>query len=343
MLTGEGEYCEGSAGAELILDGSETEVDYELYMDDVTTGIIEPGTGSAINFGYHTDEGIYTVLAYTESCSEGMMGQVWVHMVNLPGQAAVPQGPESACNDTSSLYITAGATEASSYNWTLFPSEAGIVTPDMLEATVEWNGEFSGSAYLKVQGENGCGAGIFSDSIEVLVSEAPEPAISGLTLVCEGDMINYQTMANAGSSYSWVVTGGTIQSGSGTHSITVLWGDPGTGYITVTEENEQGCTMTTDPYEVIIDECTGINEVTGDDFSIYPNPVQNTLNISVKREGLNIQELAIYNMLGNEVLRMEKTLSKTIFFNTSELDHGLYVLMIRTSGRVMTYKFEKVH
>ncbi len=342
-LTGEGEYCEGSAGAELILDGSETGFDYELYIDDIATAIVEPGTGSPINFGFHTDEGVYSVLGFTGSCSQEMLGQIWVHMVNMPGQAATPQGPESVCNDTTSIYTTTGATEASNYIWTLNPASAGVLAPNMLEASVDWNDDFIGSAYLKVQGENGCGAGAVSDSIEILVNDTPDPTISGLTLVCEDDLIDYQTMDNLGSNYYWEVNGGTIQNGAGTHLITILWGDPGMGYVTVTEENEHGCTTTTEPYEVTIDDCTGIDEITIKDFNIYPNPVKNTLNISTIKN-LNIQEVTIYNILGTEVIKLENnSLSTNLSVNTSDLKNGLYFILIKTSNQISTYKFEKVH
>ncbi|MDZ7742321.1 MAG: PKD domain-containing protein [Bacteroidota bacterium] len=72
---GTGAYCEGTSGTELLLDGSETGVDYELFLDDVSTGIFVSGTGDTISFGVQSEEGIYTAMGATDYCSQDMSGQ----------------------------------------------------------------------------------------------------------------------------------------------------------------------------------------------------------------------------------------------------------------------------
>ncbi|MFK5856502.1 MAG: PKD domain-containing protein, partial [Bacteroidota bacterium] len=56
-----GGYCSGGNGIEIILDGSETGVDYELFLDGTSTGTILAGTGNSLSFGLQTGQGIYTV------------------------------------------------------------------------------------------------------------------------------------------------------------------------------------------------------------------------------------------------------------------------------------------
>lgn len=50
-LEGGGSYCLGGDGVEITLDGSQSGIDYELFLDGESTGIIVAGTGSEITFG----------------------------------------------------------------------------------------------------------------------------------------------------------------------------------------------------------------------------------------------------------------------------------------------------
>ncbi len=273
-LQGEGVYCEGSSGAELTLSGSETGVDYELYLDDEPTGNTVAGTGEAISFGFVTEEGIYTAYANSGDCDVIMSGSIWVHVEYLPLEAGVPQGPTEVCNDTTSVYIIEEIEGADTTIWILDPVEAGTLIPDGLEVTVEWNMEFSGEALLSVYGENDCGAGASSNELPISVGAVPEPDISGLNLVCDEDEADYQTEEHAGNSYYWSVEGGTIIDGAGTYQITVLWGEPGTGVVRLTEESAEGCEASTEDFLVTIDECTGIQSVNLEKIKVYPNPVK---------------------------------------------------------------------
>ena len=77
-LAGGGEYCEGGEGSELLLDGSEIGVDYEVYLGFFSTGVVLPGTGDTLNFGFFTDEGIYTARGHSAYCIEFMEGQIGI-------------------------------------------------------------------------------------------------------------------------------------------------------------------------------------------------------------------------------------------------------------------------
>jgi hypothetical protein len=49
------------------------------------------------------------------------------------------------------------------------------------------------------------------------------PIISGAANACINGTSVYSVTATAGSTYLWVVTGGTIVAGQGSHQITVQW------------------------------------------------------------------------------------------------------------------------
>ncbi len=327
-LIGEGAYCEGDPGAEIILDGSETGVDYELFKDNVTTGVMVAGTGDSISFGYFQETGIYLAEGFTDHCSEIMIGEIYVHMVPIPGQAGTPQGEQSVCTSDTIGYITSGAGDADDYQWILYPDEAGTMIPDGDEVSIIWDDSYSDLANLSVYGTNACGDGPLSDELEITVLMAPAPEISGPANVCSGSTEDYMTVENPGNTYDWEVSGGTIVSGAGTYQISVEWGDPGSGYVMVTEDNGT-CSTTTEQFEILIGP-TGIGDNELHKLKVYPNPAGNVLNIDLG----NIRELkdgmiSLVNIHGH-VINSVKVIegSRNIRINTSGFAPGLYWVQI---------------
>jgi photosystem II stability/assembly factor-like uncharacterized protein len=335
-LLGDGVYCEGEPGSEITLSGSETGVSYELFKDNMTTGLLVSDTGNPISFGFFEETGLYTATGFTDHCDENMVGQVYVHMQPIPGQAGTPEGPESACNDETSEYSTSGASNADGYNWALTPEGAGIITSNGDECSVEWNDGFSGTAYLTVVGENACGSGVPSEELGITVNAAPDPSVTGPGFVCDNEQDDYSTAENSGSNYTWEVLGGDIISGAGTWQITVLWGVPGTGSVKVTETTSAGCQANSVAMPVTIDDCTGVGENTSDEICIYPNPFACNLHFS----GLKDATIRIYNPLGEEVLYFEHADDQKII-NTSTLIKSIYLVKVEQAGKLSVTRLVK--
>jgi PKD repeat protein len=335
-LVGTGSYCEGEPGSEILLNGSETGITYELFKDNVTTGISMAGTGAQISFGFFDETGLYTATGENDHCSENMVGQIYVHMVSLPGQAAEPQGDQTVCNNMSHEYFTAGAANADEYAWSLEPADAGIVTSFDNECNVTWSSDFIGTALLTATGVNDCGSGIPSDALQILVNPAPAPAISGLSLVCDNESEDYSTDDNAGSSYEWTVTGGTIISGAGTHLVTILWGNPGTGSVSVTETNADGCNETAAVPVITIDDCTGVDEGRENNIRVYPNPATDRVTL----QGLNNAMVTLYDIPGKDLMAYSKV-TGSLEMDLSTFQKGIYLLKIEQIGTVNTIRLVK--
>lgn len=62
--------------------------------------------------------------------------------------------------------------------------------------------------------------------------------------VCENANELYSTINNAGSTYNWIASGGTVTSGQGTSSAVVQWGASGFGSLVLVETNAGGCSDT---------------------------------------------------------------------------------------------------
>ena len=347
FIAGGGGYCEGSQGLEITLGGSEIDVDYELFFDAVSTGIILPGTGNPLSFGYQTEEGFYTATGFTADCSAQMDGQPFIYVIYIPGAASQPTGPAEVCSNTITDYQTTAIPDADTMIWTIDPPEAGMITGSGEIISIEWSENYTGLAYLSVYGSNECGDGLPSDELEINVSLLPVPEVSGETMVCKDHEHIYMSNNNPGSSYNWEAAGGVIVSGAGTSEVAVLWTTVGMGFVLVTETSAEACEGTSDTLEVTVDACTGIEDLTNGVVSLYPNPAKDQVTIAFTSDIGMTCEISIYNQFGQKVYAAQSTHNRsqeTHQVRISSLPTGLYFVKIATSSnRVYQLKFVVVN
>ncbi|MFC1733885.1 T9SS type A sorting domain-containing protein [candidate division KSB1 bacterium] len=202
----------------------------------------------------------------------------------LPDQASTPSGSTVLCtNPSNTSYVTSGAIDASSYEWTITPSGAGIISGTVTSAIVDWNNTFSGTASITVRGVNNCGNGIYSNSITVHIDPLPGQAAtpSGNTTLCmNSPNSTYSTSgANDATSYEWTITpvsSGTI-SGTGTSAV-VNWNNTfsGTASISVRGVNNCGNGIYSNSITVHIDPLPGLAATPIGNTSLCENPINTT-------------------------------------------------------------------
>lgn len=333
-LEGGGTYCLGTDGVEITLDGSQTGVDYELYLDGVSTGNVVAGTGSALSFGLVTDEGYYEAVGFNDNCTYTMQNQVEVSVAYPPLEPETPVGPETVCTEATSDYTSEGSEDADSYEWALAPEEAGTISFDVLSATVTWNSEFNGTATISLFGINDCGDGNPSELLEVSVG-APSPVVIGESMVCDFSDEIYEVANNEGSTYSWVVTGGTISEGQGTSMITVAWQGVGSGSVSVDEETADGCSGSSEEFAVEIDDCTGFEDIIfKNTITISPNPAIDRFTLTSVNELIEVSIL----QLGAQSIQTFKANGNKTEINTSHLRQGIYLLKVVTDQGITIKK-----
>lgn len=70
----------------------------------------------------------------------------------------------------------------------------------------------------------------------IIVNPLPSPSVSGNSSACaQQQNVSYSTPGIPGNNYNWTITNGIITSGGNTNSITVTWGNAGTGSLKVIE------------------------------------------------------------------------------------------------------------
>jgi hypothetical protein len=325
-----GGYCAGQPGYEIKLEDSETGVNYQLYKDGFASGSLVPGTGNMLSFGPQT-VGTYTVTAVNGICTDDMQGASTNYVIDPPATATQPTGPASTCNNSPSTFTASLPANGYTLLWSLNPSTAGtIAQPTLTTAVVTWTPGFSGPVAVTVQGQNECGEGQASAAHTITVNAIPTPVTSGNTSVCKTQEITYSTIANSGSTYVWAVTGGTINSGQGSNQITVIWGNPGIGSVSVTETSAEGCTGTSQALSVTISECTSIAEIQTESITIYPNPAMDQLNIKLNTD-FKVHEILIYNKIGQLISRqpnLNAAGETEITIDISSLTTGVYTLRL---------------
>jgi hypothetical protein len=155
-------------------------------------------------------------------------------------------GPATVCSGVAgSKYITQAG--QSNYNWSV--SAGGTVTAGGTStdstATVTWNDSGDQTVSVNYENSDGC-EGVAAGVQDVYVKPLPVPAITGEIAVCESTgSMEYTTEAGK-SAYTWTLTsGGTINDGLGTNSITISWDTIGFHDVTVIYTDTAGCTAAT--------------------------------------------------------------------------------------------------
>ncbi len=182
-VTGGGSYCSGGSGVDVGLDGSETGVTYELYLDGSPTGNVVSGTGAAISFGNQTTAGSYTVVGHhvADGCDFPMSGQADVLILTVPGTTANPS-PGNTATDI----CFAGDGVLSSISWDVVADAtsydvyfgAGSL-PGSVTANVAINSYSTGTLsanttyYWKVVPKNSCGDAIGESTWTFTTSSEP--------------------------------------------------------------------------------------------------------------------------------------------------------------------------
>jgi hypothetical protein len=129
----------------------------------------------------------------------------------LPGTAAAPSGQTLLCqNAANTNYTTTGASNATSYTWSVSPAAAGTFSGTGTTASLDWSSSYAGTATVTVAGVNGCGNGTSANlSVTVNPIAATPGAITGSQSVCAGTPYTYSVPSDPGAlTYTWTLPSG---------------------------------------------------------------------------------------------------------------------------------------
>jgi len=127
--------------------------------------VYTPGT-----FDIENNSVVLTLTAYNGN-SDSISDDMILTINPLPDIPVQPQGPDyvDLFYTSSSEYFITNTDNATSYSWSLSPTEAGSFESTDTTITVLWNADYLGDAYLKVKSINDCGESEFSDQLAITV------------------------------------------------------------------------------------------------------------------------------------------------------------------------------
>jgi uncharacterized protein YjdB len=128
-VTGGGAYCLGGSGVHVGLNNSATTVKYQLFRGVTPVGLPVRGNGAALDFGFSTIGGTYTVVATdtVTGCVNNMSGSAVVTVTPLPVAYAVTGGG-SVCTGGTGVNVGL-ASSTVGVNYQLYNGPATIGAP----------------------------------------------------------------------------------------------------------------------------------------------------------------------------------------------------------------------
>ncbi|MDZ4668215.1 MAG: T9SS type A sorting domain-containing protein [bacterium] len=182
-----------------------------------------------------------------------------------------------------------------------------------------------------------------ADSATLIVYSNPLYAnfISGLTTVKLNETASYSLTLQPNNSYNWKVTGGTIQSGQGTATVSVKWGNTASmGKVEAMIQNANSCLDTSSLLVNIGSVGLKENEQTG--FVLFPNPSTDKLTLSSRMGDLFDGTLTITDMAGRVLFEQYlNQKSQQVQIPVSDFPAGLYLLRLNNDKSQAHFIFEK--
>ena len=147
---------------------------------------------------------------------------------------------------------------------------------------------------------------------------------------------------NAGFTYTWNITNGTIISGQSTNSVEVDWSATGQGTLQVIA-TDQGCLETVLKTVTLVDP-TGIQNDLLNGIELYPNPTNGTLTLKAANI-TTTASLKLYDSIGKKILQQNAKpdeLQQGIIIDLNDMNEGIFFLSIKTESGTRVMKVVKL-
>jgi PKD repeat protein len=243
----------------------------------------------------------YTVQGITNGCTG--IKTVTVTVKTTP---TVSVNSQTICSGNSAQLTASGAT---TYSWSSGATTSSVsVSPS------------ANTTYTVTGTTNGC-----TKSTTAFVSVNQLPAVSfalTTTLVCVNDaLINLNGTPAGGTFVGTGITGNSFDpalAGAGTHIITYNYSDV------------NACSNS-DAKTIVVDLCTGMNELNNSSFVAYPNPTNGSFTIDFQNINKNKIEVEVYDAIGKLVLAQTTSNNRTII-SLEQFAKGIYNVRLKESG-----------
>lgn len=253
---------------------------------------------------------------------------VWTSPIWYKRNDALTNTPPVTNFAASSLTLCAGQSITLTDNTTNAPTTWNWTLPGALPSTSSQQHVIAsyytaGTYTLSLNTSNTFGT---SNTVTQTITVIPLPTLAVTSqTICTGQTANF--VATGATTYSWSSgqTGSVI---AVTPSISTLY------YLTGTAN---GCSKTITTF-VIVNTCTGIEDIANNNMQLYPNPTSEFLTIDFK-ELVNEKIIEVYDEFG-KLLLSQKTTEPTLQIPVADFKTGIYLLkVILDDKHITTQKF----
>lgn len=240
-IAGLSQVCSGTSGVIYT-----TEPGMQSYNWSISAGgVITSGNGTSMVIVTWNTPGAQTISVSYTNLNNCTAATPTVKNVNvLASPTPTITGLTSVCQGATGVsYTTESGMTA--YNWTLSSGGTIVSGTGTNSILVNWTSAGSHTVTVNYTSTNGC-ATTAPGSLGVTVLPFTPPAINGPSAICVGTSgVTYTTEAGM-TGYTWTISsGGNIDSGTGTNTVTVTWSGAGTQSIAVNYTAPNGCTAST--------------------------------------------------------------------------------------------------
>jgi subtilisin family serine protease len=119
---------------------------------------------------YEAGSVVLSLTVYGEN-EQTLTDDLLLSFMPMPGQASEISGESIVCMGRENPYSTTTLAGAASYQWVLTPAEAGVITGEGEQVSIQWAEVWTGMVTLTVEGLNDCGGGGLSQVFEIQVDD----------------------------------------------------------------------------------------------------------------------------------------------------------------------------
>ncbi|MES2131488.1 MAG: T9SS type A sorting domain-containing protein, partial [Bacteroidota bacterium] len=285
-----------TVGSATICSGSSA----NLTASGASTYVWNTGaTGSGLNVSPTTTT-TYTVTG-TSAASCVNTAIATVNVVSAP---AITVNSSSVCAGSPAVLSASGVT---TYTWNTGSNSANLSVSPTVTTVYTVTGNLSGCSTQA------------SQTATVMVNPLP---IVGLTTATNKACVNNSPIALTGTP-----TGGTYSGiGVSGNAFNPTTAGAGTYTLSYNYTNGNGCSASANAV-IIVDLCTGIEEINNGELIIYPNPAKETLTIKLATGLVGNTTVELYDAIGKLVISHKAT-DATTTLSVENLAKGMYTLRV---------------
>jgi hypothetical protein len=303
-------FCSGATVGDLQVEDGETSVSW--YAAE-TGGIPLIMSTALIN------DSTYYVSQTVNGCESADRTAVTVAITTAGApQAAATQ---SFCTSATVSDLQVEGNEAVSW----YTAETGGAP---LEGTASL---VTGSTYYAAHTVNGCES--TRAAVTVTINATTEPDVDSPQVFTSATVVLYDIEAGATGAVKWYATEADAMAGENALPETTAITESGTYYVT---QVILGCES--EPVAVAIEITLATGNFEKNSIVFYPNPVKNILVLSA---GAEIDSVAVYDLLGQQLIYKKMSPANDETVDMSLLSQGTYMVEVMTGSKRTTIKILK--